>query len=63
MRYLIVSDGGLFFIGDGQWSKEYPDAKLFPNLQAARRVDDKLLRTTEIYSEEAYAEGKEPVSP
>jgi hypothetical protein len=49
-----------FWTGD-RWSAEYPNAKLYPNLQAARRVRD-TLEVTEvaIYSTQQYQEGLGP---
>lgn len=49
-----------FLRGDGDWSAEYPDARLFPNLQAARRKRDTLLVPTAIYTTEQYQLGLGP---
>lgn len=49
-----------FLRADGEWSAEYPDARLFPNLQAARRKRDTLLVPTAIYSTQQYQQGSGP---
>lgn len=43
------------------WSGEYPNARIFPNLQAAKRVRDTLQEATMIYSVDGYARGDGPV--
>ena len=41
-EYIVQSAAGLFLTHAGKWSAEYPDARIFPNLQAAQRTFDGL---------------------
>lgn len=62
-QYIIQRADGLFLSFDKcGWCAEYPDAKVFPNLQAARRTVDGLLDcgAVGIYETEDYAMGNGP---
>ena len=62
-EYIVQSAAGLFLTHAGKWSAEYPDARIFPNLQAAQRTFDGLENCTpsiNIYWTEDYAAGRKP---
>ena len=62
-QYIVQRADGLFLSFDKcGWCAEYPDAKLFPNLQSARRCVDGLVDCgpVGIYTTEDYAMGREP---
>ena len=50
-----------FFTAGGGWSSEYPNARLFSNLQDAKRTRDKIVQLTDIYDCEAYEQGQSPI--
>lgn len=60
-EFIVVNDTGAFLNHNREWTSEYPDARIFPNLQAAKRVRDTLPEVTVIYSTEAYANGQAPI--
>jgi hypothetical protein len=65
-EYIVQSPTGMFLTGTGGWSAEYPNAKLFASLQAARRAVDNLTPAQShrnpigIYTTEDYAMGRDP---
>ena len=61
-EFIVQAADGTFLSIGGQWRGEYPDAKLFPTLQAAKRALDfsKPYKPAGIYQEDDYANGKAP---
>lgn len=62
-QYIVQRTDGLFLSFDKcGWCAEYPDAKIFSSLQAARRTVDGLIGNTPvgIYETEDYAMGNGP---
>ncbi len=60
--YIIVdADVTAFLAHSGNFSREYPDARLFSNLQDAKRVRDTIVQPTDIYDVEAYEQGQSPI--
>ena len=61
-QYIVQHHDGRFLAQGANWSAEYPNARIFPNLQAARRAVDSLkgpIAPLQIYSTDDYAEGRE----
>jgi hypothetical protein len=61
-EYILIApnQNDSFWTGNS-WSAEYPNARLYPNLQAARRVRDGLdVDQIAIYSTQQYQEGLGP---
>jgi hypothetical protein len=63
-QYIVQRSDGLFLSFDKcGWCAEYPDAKVFENLQSARRAVDQLTDCggqVGIYETEDYAAGNGP---
>ena len=62
VEYVLIApnQNDSFWTGS-RWSAEYPNAKLYPNLPAARRVRDGLeVSEVAIYSTQQYQEGLGP---
>jgi hypothetical protein len=61
-EYIVQRPDGMFLTFGGDWSGEYPDAKIFLSLQAARRAVDglKLCESVGIYETDDYAIGNGP---
>lgn len=62
VEYIIVAADrqDCFLTWGGNWSAEYPTARIFPNLQSAHRARDAIKSPTSIYSTKDYQAGNGP---
>ena len=58
---IVDADVWKFLTNTGNWSSEYPEARVFSNLQDAKRARDKITIPTDIYDVEAYEQGQSPI--
>lgn len=60
-EYIVQAIDGTF-LSRGGWHAEYPDATIYPNLQAARRalLFSAPYKEAGIYTTDDYAMGAEP---